>query len=158
MSFVKFDFLNWRPDMEDYNNDGLLTASNLLHDVEGYKQVLRQTTTSFSTTAPLNAGQNTVSSLKARPFGNAGALAIADIYAPTATTAAFRIGVQGENAFTTTTLATLASVYAADITTFSVAELGQRVVINAQAQASLLAGGITTYALGGQFTYTVTSV
>ena len=39
MSKVKFDFLNWQPDQEDYRNGGLITAENLIHAPEGYKQV-----------------------------------------------------------------------------------------------------------------------
>lgn len=158
MENVKLNFLNWRPDAEDYENDGLITADNFLHDKEGYKQLLQQTSAAFSTTSPLNAGLNTISSIKAKTFGNNNQVALADIYAPDTTTAALRIGVHGNNAFTTTTLATLASVGGARITSFSIGELNQSFVISATAEASLLAGGVTTYALSGTVAYTITSV
>lgn len=39
MSEVRINFLNWRPDAEDIGNDGLITADNVIHDTEGYKQI-----------------------------------------------------------------------------------------------------------------------
>lgn len=39
MSRIRIDFLNWRPDQDEFNTDGLQVADNLLHDTEGYKQV-----------------------------------------------------------------------------------------------------------------------
>lgn len=155
---LKINFLNWRPDAEDYENDGLITADNVLHDTEGYKELLQQTAAAFSTTSPLNAGLNTVSSIKVKTFGNNNQIVVADVYTPTTTTAALRIGVQGNNAFTTVTMATLASIGAARIKSFSVGELNQSFVMAATAEASLLAGGVTTYALGGTVLYTVTSL
>jgi hypothetical protein len=158
MSFVKFDFLNWQPDREVYDNAGLTVADNLIHDADGYKDVEQQTAGAFSTTSPLNAGFIEIRDVRLRPFGLSGDLCVADIYADTTTTAALRIGVHGANAFTQASMATLASVGAARIISFSTAEFGQEVVIAAQAEASLLAGGTTTYALGGTFAYTLTAV
>lgn len=157
MSKFRFDFLNWRPDAEDYSNDGLVTADNLLHSEEGYKQVLQQTATSFLEESPLFGGNSTVS-VKARPFGFSGELAVAYIHNPTVTTTSLRIGVKGNVAFTATTMGTLASIGAARIISFSTCEFAQAVVIAAQAEASLLAGGTTTYPLCGTIEYTLTSV
>jgi len=36
VSQVRLNFLNWRPDAEDFGNDGLTIATNVLHDTEGY--------------------------------------------------------------------------------------------------------------------------
>lgn len=52
----------------------------------------------------------------------------------------------------------MASVGAASLKSFDVAEISQYVVITAEAEVEKLGGGFTTYALGGTFTYTVTSV
>lgn len=49
MNQLKINFLNWRPDVDEYQNDGLTVADNVYHDVGGYKQVLVPTTTSFAT-------------------------------------------------------------------------------------------------------------
>jgi hypothetical protein len=160
MSFVKYDFLNWRPDLEDERHDGLTTADNFLHDIEGYKQLLKQTAGAFSTTSPMNAGADNILSLKAKPFGLSGDLALADVLDDSANIV-LRIGVQGQNAFTTTNIATsngLQTGGSAVIKSFSICEFGQSVVMAAQAQASLLSGGVTTLALGGTMLYTLSSV
>lgn len=49
MSQVRINFLNWRPDLEAFGNDGLTVANNVIHDEEGYKQVTLGTSTSQST-------------------------------------------------------------------------------------------------------------
>lgn len=158
MSEVKFNFLNWQPDAEDLGNGGLITADNVLHDSEGYNQLVQQSALAFSTQSPMNAGINSLMSIKIRPFGLSGDNIVAAIYQDTATTSTFRIGVAGQNAFTSVTLATLSSLSAARIKNFSSCELAQSVIMAAQAEASLLAGGVTTYALAGTFVYTITSV
>lgn len=53
MTYFKYDFLNWQPDIEDFKNPGLRTADNVYHDVEGYKQYKASTTGSFATNAAL---------------------------------------------------------------------------------------------------------
>ena len=65
MSQVKINFLNWRPDDEDLGNDGLITADNVYHDTEGYKQYKTPTTGAFST----NAGLGTCASVVFRTVG-----------------------------------------------------------------------------------------
>lgn len=49
MNQLKVNFLNWRPDQDEYQLEGLVKAQNVVHDTEGYKPVYLQTTTSFST-------------------------------------------------------------------------------------------------------------
>lgn len=66
---VRVDFLNWRPDAEDVFNQGLVVATNAIHDTEGWKPVHVKTTTSFSTTGGLEASAATVTSLVAKPIG-----------------------------------------------------------------------------------------
>jgi hypothetical protein len=68
MSFVKFDFLNWRPDLEDYRNEGLVSAQNILHQPEGYKQITALTTTSMGTIASV-AFDKTATSIQMRQVG-----------------------------------------------------------------------------------------
>ena len=158
MSQVKYNFLNWAPDLEDHEHNGLAIAENVLHDSNGYYPIKIQTAGAFSTGTPAGAGFGIAySDIKVKPFGNAGELTFAAIQYDTATTNTFRIGVVGTG-FTAVNFATLASVGACWIKSFDVCELGQRVVISAQAEGSLLSGGTTVYPLCGTFTYTITSV
>ena len=53
MSELRLNFLNWRPDAEDFSNDGLTVATNLVHGSEGYKQIRLTTDSSVATTSPL---------------------------------------------------------------------------------------------------------
>jgi len=69
MSQVKFNFLNWQPDREDYENDGLITADNLIHQPEGYTELLVNTVGSASTLTAL-AG-TTFTSINMLPMGSA---------------------------------------------------------------------------------------
>ena len=50
MSQIRFNFLNWRPDMEDTEHDGLSIAQNVLHDTEGYKPSRTMSTAGAITT------------------------------------------------------------------------------------------------------------
>jgi hypothetical protein len=159
MSQIKYNFLNWRPDLEKHEHDGLVLAQNVLHDSNGYYPIKIQTTTAFATQQPLGAGFGAYGDLKVKPFGNAGELACAGIQYDTATTNSFSIGVVGNGGgFTSVTMATLSSVGAARIKSFDVSDVGQWVVIAAQAEGSLLSGGTTVYSLSGTFGYTITSV
>ena len=55
MSELRLNFLNWRPDAEEFGNDGLSIATNVIHDTEGYKQVRLTTALAVTTTAPFTA-------------------------------------------------------------------------------------------------------
>ncbi|MHC4361852.1 MAG: hypothetical protein ACYSTZ_03410 [Planctomycetota bacterium] len=35
---IRFNFIDWRPDADDFGNKGLTVADNVVHDSEGYKQ------------------------------------------------------------------------------------------------------------------------
>lgn len=50
---LRKDFLNWRPDAEDFGNEGLTVATNVIHDSEGWKPCPLQSTGAFSTTGGL---------------------------------------------------------------------------------------------------------
>ena len=54
MNQLKVNFLNWRPDQDEYQLEGLTKAQNVVHDTEGYKPVYLQTTSSFNTAIPAN--------------------------------------------------------------------------------------------------------
>lgn len=95
-------FLNWRPDAEDFGNEGLVTADNLVHESEGYKPVHLGSGGSFATTGGLGAATNaTVLSLVAKPVGSQGdqlCAWLADMTTPT-----LHVGVNGVTATTTAT-------------------------------------------------------
>lgn len=46
---MKVNFLNWRPDQDEYQLDGLTKAENVVHDTEGYKPVYLKSAGAFST-------------------------------------------------------------------------------------------------------------
>lgn len=52
MNQLKTNFLNWRPDADEYDNDGLTKANNTVHDTEGYKPIHLQSAGAFSTGIP----------------------------------------------------------------------------------------------------------
>lgn len=156
MNMVRYDFLNWNADLEDWEHEGLDKAQNVVHQAEGWLPMRIPSSGAFSTTLSLN--YTSINSVRVAPFGNAGALAAAVINYATVSTTALRIGVIGESPFTTISFATLQSATAASLTSFSIAEVGQRVVISAIAEVTLAGGSTTTYNAGGTFTYTVTSV
>ncbi len=64
---LRRDFLNWRPDLEDFGSDHLTVADNMLHSDEGWKQITLQTQGSVSTANGL--ASITLTALQARPMG-----------------------------------------------------------------------------------------
>jgi hypothetical protein len=46
---VRIDFLNWQPDQDELNNDGLITCTNVVHEPEGFKPVYLASAGAFST-------------------------------------------------------------------------------------------------------------
>jgi hypothetical protein len=154
---VKFNFLDWRPDLDPWEHEGLVYAIDTIHDRNGYRSLKINTALAFSTATPLS-GNTAITDIKVKPFGIGTDRAVALINRITVTTSALRIGVEGQGAMTSVTLGTLASLNSCWIESFDLAQFGQQVAIGAQAGASLAAGGTTTYALGGTFVYTLTSV
>ena len=151
---TKVDFLNWRPDLDVYELDGLKVADNVLHGEDGYKPLALATAGAFTE-------DHSGSSFKVLPWGNftphRNNLAYAGVIENTTTTSSFQIGINNTQAFTSLTLGTLASLGAHRIKCFSLAEFDQAVVISAVVHASLDSRN-TTYSLCGTFAYTVTSV
>ena len=62
---VRVNFLNWRPDQDEFNTDGLQVADNVLHDVEGYKE-----TRALNTGSTLNNTTLTAAFLAVNPLGD----------------------------------------------------------------------------------------
>jgi len=156
---VKFDFLNWRPDAEDLRNPGLTTADNVIHDAEGYKKVSLPTSGAFATNQPVSNDFTACLDVIYKPIGNSGELVAAWISNSTTTTAALRIGaVSHVGHFTTVSMATLASINAASLDFFAVAQLDQQFVMSAKCTASKLSGGSTAYSAAGTVAYSITSV
>ncbi len=60
----RFTFADWAPDIEDFGNNGLSVATNVVHDAEGWKDVLLRSANAFSTTIAAS-----VSSVIAKPIG-----------------------------------------------------------------------------------------
>lgn len=65
----RFKFLNWRPDLEDTEHDGLTVAQNVIHDVKGWEPAHLGTAGSFATTGSLAASVATVTSLISKAVG-----------------------------------------------------------------------------------------
>ncbi len=70
MSEFRFNFLNWAPDLEDTEHDGLTVADNVIHEPEGYKPTYLMSAGAFSTTGGLAASTATVLSIVTKPVGS----------------------------------------------------------------------------------------
>ncbi len=160
---LRTDFINWRPDAEDFGQQGMTQADNVLHDTEGYKSLKRQSAGAFFTmnyyaSTPLVS----VRSMQVRAIGDRknNIAAIAQDKATTAAVAELSIGAQGDaNPFTTISTATMISSGAVRIKSFSVAELGAgKFVACACFQSDLVGGGSTLTSITGDITYSVLSV
>ena len=132
MTEVKFNFLNWRPDAEDYENDGLITADNLLHDTEGYLQILSNTTTSMTNFAAGSGG--TINSVLCRPQGSLRiatstglVYAAAEIVDFNSNTLRALCGPVTNNALETGTGTTIATATSGVVTSFQLCELNDRI-------------------------------
>ena len=68
---LKLNFLNWRPDQDEYGNDGLTTADNVVHDTEGYKQVHLKSAGAFNTIIPASWSVTSVVAQQAVRAGTA---------------------------------------------------------------------------------------
>ncbi len=55
MSQLRLNFLNWRPDQDEFNTDGLQVADNVIHETEGYKPLHLQSGGAFSRQGALQA-------------------------------------------------------------------------------------------------------
>lgn len=131
-SFRK-NFLNWRPDAEDFGNDGLVTADNVIHETEGYKPAHLESAGGFKTTGGLAGTTATVMAVQARPVGSQGDLLVAWLSTPATPT--LHIGINGVTGTTSATGYPLAfstayaggSTNAIGITAFDVTEYGGKI-------------------------------
>ena len=122
MTQIRTEFLNWRPDAEDFGNDGLTKAQNVVHDTEGWRPIHVKTSTSFATTNGLAASAATILSLVAKPIGTQGDLLCAWI--SSSATPTLNVGQNGITMTSNTTgyplsfatLGTSHEIYAFDVT------------------------------------------
>ena len=160
MSQLRTNFIGWQPDQDEYSPDGLITANNVLHDTEGYKELLMQTAGAFSASVwYTGATLHSVRSMQIRAVGAGNNRVAALASDATGVTASLSVGVEGEaSAFTTVTTATLASAGGVWCNAFSVGELESGVfLICSSWGASLASGGSTIYSITGEVTYTISS-
>lgn len=68
MQQTRVNFLNFNPDLEAENNQGLTVANNVIHEPEGYKPIHLATAGSFSQ----SGGMASVTSVVSKPIGSAG--------------------------------------------------------------------------------------
>ncbi len=140
MSLIKLDFLNFQPDQDDWNNQGLIEADNVIHTPEGY--ISYKSIPGASFVADTNLG--TTPSLVIRPVGTGEQVAIAYLHDATAAgagfTIQFSIGLMDSNystlgSYTTYTSSTITSAYTGNnVAAFDVCELGDVLFFTAQAE------------------------
>jgi hypothetical protein len=141
----RFEFLNWRPDLEDTEYEGLTVADNVVHDVEGWKEVKFVTDGAVSTITSagnilFTTGQ-TIGAMQIRQLGN-----IFDTSDSNKVAAYLRdaVGPQFVVDFfnTTTPQSTSGSLMTSGyaITGFQVAELNKTIVVCAQATGTAASG------------------
>lgn len=159
MPRVRFNFLNWRPDQDEFNTDGLQIADNVLHDVEGYKELLKQTAGAFSTGVSFNFPLSSVRAMRTVKIAGADTNlhCIVTDRATTSTMANIIIKEDVDALTSFTATPTLISAGAIRIESFSVGEIEQQGVATSKVVASLLSGGSTTISLTTDYVYTVTS-
>lgn len=117
---MKIAFLNWRPDLEDENHDGLTVADNVVHEPEGYKPIHLASAGTFSTTGGLAASSATVLSAVAKPVGSADDLMVAWL-----ANGQLHVGLNGVTAASDTTgypLSFSTAAASGEITVFDVCE------------------------------------
>ena len=132
MSELRFTFLNWRPDVEDTEHDGLTIANNVIHETEGFKPAHLASAGTFATTGGLGASVATVRSLIAKPVGVGLDLLCAWISSDT-----LHVGLNGVTAASVTTgypLSFGTSGASQEIVAFDVTEYAGKICFVAEAQ------------------------
>ena len=131
---ARINFLNWRPDLEDTEHEGLTVAENLIHEPEGYKPCHLGSAGSFSTTGGLAASSATVNSLVAKRIGP-----WSDQLCAWLSNDTIQIGINGVTLTSTTTGYPLSFATAGsnqEITVFDVSEYGGKVTFVVEASQS----------------------
>lgn len=135
MPEFRFNFLNWRPDAEDTQHDGLSVADNVIHEPEGWRAVGLGSASSFATTGGLAASSSTVISLVAKPVGSQNDLMCAWI----TTNGNLNLGLNGVTLASDTTgypLAFATAVTDAEVTAFDVCESYGKIFFVVEAAAN----------------------
>lgn len=157
MSQVRLNFLNWRPDLEDENHDGLTVADNVIHSAEGFKSIGLFSAGSFSTTGGLGVSNATVRAAAARPVGNGGDYLVAWISGP-ASGAQLNIGINGVTATSDTTgyptAVAMASANSFAISVFDVCEAYDKIFFTVRGEGqSTSPSAISEKAMTGYLSY-----
>ena len=156
MSEVRFNFLNWQPDQDDSNTDGLITADNVIHESEGYKPTYLASAGSFGTTIAAST-QGTVLSIIAKPVGNQGDVLCAWI--ANATTATLAVGFNGVTATSGATGHPLTFLElggtgtSQEIFAFDVCELADKVFFTVEANQAEVGGTEVSRRFSGYLDY-----
>ena len=145
---IRVDFLEWRPDLDDFQNPGMTTADNVIHDIEGYKQIKLASSGAFATTGALT----TVTSIQAKPIGTNGQHLCAWLNDNT-----IHIGIDGVTAVSSpaTTVSFATTPANLEISAFQVAELADKIFFVVEALAANVSPSTTvSLRLAGYLTYT----
>jgi len=140
MSKVKLDFLNWRPDLEDYDNQGLIEAQNVFHQPEGWKEYKTPTVGAFVTNTALGTCPSVVIKSVGTNNQRIAAFLHNPVVAGAGATIDFSIGIfsQGYTTiglYTTYTSSTISSLLTGNnVMAFDVCELDGLIFFSAQAE------------------------
>jgi hypothetical protein len=158
VSFVKFDFLNWRPDVEVFNNEGLVTADNVLHQPRGYQEVRFQTAGAYATTSGnLTVLSSVVFTSEARHTENrSGAYTRGG--ATTTGGQLFIMGAAGVGTIATVNAATMISTGSMRVASITESFLGSNSLLCSLARYTGSGGTETFVEYAGVGTYTFTSI
>ncbi len=123
MTEARVSFLNWRPDLEDTEHDGLTTANNVLHDVDGYEPLHLGSAGRFVTTG----GLASVTSLVSKPVGAQG-----DQFCGWIAANGVHVGINGVTAAAATTgyptaITSATTINGGEISAFDVCELNGKI-------------------------------
>ena len=155
MSRVRIDFLNWRPDAEDFGNQGLTVADNVVHEPEGYKPIYLKSAGAFATIGDLRS----ITSVVTKPIGGGGEVGSAgDLLSAFLNNSNQQLGIalNGSTLGTSSTgfpVAFSTAGTSAAITFFDVCELDGRVFFVAEAEMQKASPStVTSIAVSGYAT------
>lgn len=140
MNRVRIDFLNWQPDLEDFNNPGLIEADNVYHQAEGFKEFKSKTASAQATSTAIP----TSPSLIVKSVGTNNQKVVAYLHNATAAGAGYTIdfsiglfssGYTTVANYTTITSSTITSAATSNrVVAFQVCEYGDNIFVSAQAE------------------------
>ena len=147
----RFQFLNWRPDLEDTEYEGLTVADNVIHEPEGYQPVHLGSAGSFATTGGLSGTGSSIVSVSAKRVGSTDDLFCAWVHVATSgpsSVSTLHVGVNGVTSSTTATGYPLSNTkigVTSVITAFDVCEYADKIFFvaamgNSDGDESMMAG------------------